>query len=460
MAAFANPLDAMKSLVGTAEAPGTADNPKILQWVASLTAAAPEQSGYWGSYVHDSIPWCGLAAAEAMRLSGRPWPYVKGDDLHSALWARSWLDVGTPINIADAMPGDVVVFDFGGQGHVSIFDHIDGSKVYVTGGNQSDAVNTQGYYTSSIVGVRRVAASVPSTGVPADSRAEAEFQACLMVTLHWEGGNDDDPRDPGGRTSRGILQREWNEYIKGKPNLPTDVWQAPQADIVAIYRTDYWDKHLCAQMPNGVDLAVFDMRVLSGAGIKILQRVVGTDQDGEVGPLTLKAIASWEPKALIAAIKTARMDYLESLAGWPTFGDGWRNRVNDVTEKALAMAAVIAPPQPVPDPTTPPGDLAHAISALLATTATLGDTNRQLQSVVSSLLGAISTIPKTGTAIVPVPQPPAPRQTNPQQLPQIDLLPILGDVLMAATGGPAGQAKAALDVVGRILTGLRQQQQQ
>ena len=38
------------------------------------------------------------------------------------------------------------------------------------------------------------------------------FPTSVALTLVSEGGNDDDPRDPGGRTSRGITQNEWNNW--------------------------------------------------------------------------------------------------------------------------------------------------------------------------------------------------------------------------------------------------------
>ena len=45
------------------------------------------------------------------------------------------------------------------------------------------------------------------------------FEYCLPFLLAHEGGNDDDINDPGGRTSRGILQTEYDAYRKrhGKP---------------------------------------------------------------------------------------------------------------------------------------------------------------------------------------------------------------------------------------------------
>lgn len=63
-----------------------------------------------------------------------------------------------------------------------------------------------------------------------------DFQKCLAVTLKFEGGNDDDPRDPGGRTSRGILQREYDRYRDARGLPRGDVWRA--ADVDQFFRDD------------------------------------------------------------------------------------------------------------------------------------------------------------------------------------------------------------------------------
>ena len=44
---------------GTLEAPGEADNPKIIGWQDELEAAGLGRV-YAGVYRHDAIPWCGL----------------------------------------------------------------------------------------------------------------------------------------------------------------------------------------------------------------------------------------------------------------------------------------------------------------------------------------------------------------------------------------------------------------
>jgi hypothetical protein len=114
---------------------------------------------------------------------------------------------------------------------------------------------------------------------------------------------------------------------------------------------------LCDQMPAGVDLAVFDFGVNSGRGVSVVQSTIGTEPDGEVGPLTLAALSASPPADLIAKICDARMAYLRGLSTWGTFGRGWTNRVNDVRAQALAMATLappITPPVIVPPVIIPP----------------------------------------------------------------------------------------------------------
>ncbi|WP_281423880.1 glycosyl hydrolase 108 family protein, partial [Mesorhizobium silamurunense] len=57
------------------------------------------------------------------------------------------------------------------------------------------------------------------------------------------------------------------------------------------YRRFYWDAVLGAELPDGVDCAVFDFAVNSGPGraAKYLQAVLGVAQDGRVGPATVAA---------------------------------------------------------------------------------------------------------------------------------------------------------------------------
>ncbi len=161
---------------------------------------------------------------------------------------------------------------------------------------------------------------------------------CLPLLLVHEGGNDDDPRDPGGRTSRGIIQSEWNEWRKTHPGLPADVWDAPQSEVLAIYKEKYWDTLSCDELPIGLDYAVFDFGVNSGIArsAKQLQGLVGTTQDGFIGPITIAATKEIEPQHLIEHFCDMRLVYLQHLPIWDTFGRGWARRVADVRRDSLA----------------------------------------------------------------------------------------------------------------------------
>lgn len=185
---------------------------------------------------------------------------------------------------------------------------------------------------------------------------KGNFEVVLPKLLEHEGGNDDDPRDPGGRTSRGILQSEWNEWRKTHPGLPQDVWQAPQSQVEAIYKQKYWDVLSCDELPPGVDYAVFDFGVNSGnsRSAKYLQGIVGAAQDGIIGPLTLAATDKYVREqgapSLINALCNQRLAFLQRIPTWPTFGNGWSRRVREVRASSLALAAKTPTPQSKPEP--------------------------------------------------------------------------------------------------------------
>jgi lysozyme family protein len=197
---------------------------------------------------------------------------------------------------------------------------------------------------------------------PAPPPAGSDFDSCVALVLKYEGGNDDDPRDPGGRTSRGIIQSEWDTWRQTHSGLPSDVWQAPQDQVVAIYRQNYWNALYCDSLPPGVDLAVFDYGVNSGISrsAKLLQTLTGADVDGEIGPDTIAAAAKADPVSLVGRFCDARLAFLQGLGTWGTFGRGWTSRVQDVRTHALAMAS--AAPQPKL-PTLPQGPNIPAPSA-------------------------------------------------------------------------------------------------
>ena len=168
----------------------------------------------------------------------------------------------------------------------------------------------------------------------------SNFQNSLVLVLQSEGGNDDDPADHGGRTSRGITQREYDAWRREKGQPTLDVWQAPQSDIVTIYHDEYWEP-LCDSLPVGVDYLVFNNNVLDGPvrSAKLLQQALGVPADGRIGPVTREAIRSANAANLIKILSVESIRFYQSLHQ-PRFLKGWLNRVAFTEHNAVEMTGV------------------------------------------------------------------------------------------------------------------------
>ena len=168
---------------------------------------------------------------------------------------------------------------------------------------------------------------------------QSNFALSLAALLKDEGGNDDDPDDHGGRTSRGITQREWSAWLQlhPYPGAPADVWDAPDGEIEALYEDHYWEPW-CDKLPVGVDYLYFDFAVNAGPhrATITLQRAIGVADDGVFGPITLLAATKADPKLLISAFSEAKRKFYRSLRQ-PKFLRGWLNRVDHVQDVALSM---------------------------------------------------------------------------------------------------------------------------
>lgn len=151
---------------------------------------------------------------------------------------------------------------------------------------------------------------------------------------------DDDPRDRGGRTAAGILQREYTPWRKAMGMPERDVWLIEDHELSDIYLRQYWQHIRGDDLAPGVDCIVMHAAVLCGisVGAKLLQAALGVRADGHIGVATLDALANADPGDTIAAIAKGWRGYLR---GCPTFadhGEGWLARVASVEPRARAMA--------------------------------------------------------------------------------------------------------------------------
>ncbi|WP_287344630.1 glycosyl hydrolase 108 family protein [Mesorhizobium sp.] len=181
---------------------------------------------------------------------------------------------------------------------------------------------------------------------------DRNFARSLALVLKYEGGWSDHPADPGGATMKGVTLANFRRYVKADATK-ADLRKITDAQVATVYRRFYWDAVAGAELPDGVDFAVFDFAVNSGPSraAKYLQAIVGTVQDGRIGPATVKAAKAKSATVIIAGLCDARLDFLKRLNTWGTFGKGWSARVSSVRFHALVMAKQ---PEPIIIPQTAP----------------------------------------------------------------------------------------------------------
>ncbi len=164
------------------------------------------------------------------------------------------------------------------------------------------------------------------------------FDECLKIILHHEGGYVNHPKDPGGETNLGVTKRVYQEWGGTK-----DMKDLTEEDVAPIYKKNYWDRCKCDYLPSGLDLAVFDWAVNSGTGraAKKLQKMIGTVADGGIGPNTLKTLDEYIQvqgiEKVIEEYRDVRQAFYESLKTFSTFGKGWTRRNQETYHTAIKM---------------------------------------------------------------------------------------------------------------------------
>lgn len=146
------------------------------------------------------------------------------------------------------------------------------------------------------------------------------FDQAVTLILQHEGGEVNDPHDPGGHTKYGISKRAY-------PDL--NIGEITEYDARRIYKTDYWDRIRGDELPEPVAIGVFDMAVNAGnrTAVRLLQRVLGVKDDGIIGPVTIDAASRSDPHWLAVRYAAERISYYAALKGWDRYGRGWSARV-------------------------------------------------------------------------------------------------------------------------------------
>jgi len=162
------------------------------------------------------------------------------------------------------------------------------------------------------------------------------FDKCLEMLLHHEGGYVWHEEDPGGETNLGVTKKVYQDWGGTKEMIDLTV-----EDVAPIYKKNYWDRCKCDELGSGLDWAVFDWAVNSGTKrvSKALQKACGAERDGVIGNKTLALANGQDVKYMIEEIGVIRQSFYESLRTFKTFGRGWTRRNKETTEQALSMAS-------------------------------------------------------------------------------------------------------------------------
>lgn len=147
------------------------------------------------------------------------------------------------------------------------------------------------------------------------------FDEAFERLLEHEGGYANDSADRGGETKYGISSKAY-------PHVNVKSLTKEQAK--AIYKADFWDAVIFDETPRAIRFALFDMAVNSGVSFaaKQLQKALGTYPDGDIGPVTRRAMALCGNGLKLAnRLHAQRLMAMTSMPTWGKHGKGWARRV-------------------------------------------------------------------------------------------------------------------------------------
>ncbi|AZI41876.1 secretion activator protein [Deinococcus psychrotolerans] len=164
------------------------------------------------------------------------------------------------------------------------------------------------------------------------------FNEAFEIVIGHEGGLSLDPRDRGNWSDGAFGQKggilKGTKYGVAAHAYPTlDIRNLTLADARAIYKQNYWDRAACDHLPAPLALVVFDTAINSG-----VSRALGF----------LAQTKDWR------RYLDLRLQFLQSLSSWKTFGRGWTRRVDTLRTQAQQWQDAAATPITRPSAPAPP----------------------------------------------------------------------------------------------------------
>lgn len=369
--------------LGQSELPGPANNQRIV--------AMFDELGHPGQA--DETAWCAAFVGACLERAGLT--------STRSLRARSYLEWGTPTDAPTI--GAIVVLRRGSDpalGHVGFLVGMTSTDIFVLGGNQSNTVSVSAFDRGLLLGYRQ-----PASKRSADTSND-KFERALRHVLAMEGGWTDDPHDPGGPTNKGITlavyarERGVEVTTETLPDLKSDLRAIPDTLVRSIYDARYWQPARCQALRPSLALMHFDASVNHGVGAaaRFLQETLGVEVDGEIGPITLGAARTADPRQALARYAAIRRRRYRALPHFWRFGRGWLRRVDATLAAATSLVPSDSNPASTEESPFMTGPTDAPVSKLDATTEAKGWW--QSMTIWGTLLTAISTVlPLVGVAL-------------------------------------------------------------
>lgn len=173
------------------------------------------------------------------------------------------------------------------------------------------------------------------------------WDAALAFVWRPENDGADNNSAPGETflTRWGVTEDTWG-YAQDEGVVPgnTELRHASQDQLATVLRTLFWNVCSCDRMAGGgargVALMVFNMAMVAGPGraARLLQRLIGATEDGQIGPLTVSAMLSHTNHLdLIDKLAVADEAFFASLEQAGRFLKGWDRRAEDAKKAAILL---------------------------------------------------------------------------------------------------------------------------
>ncbi len=188
----------------------------------------------------------------------------------------------------------------------------------------------------------------------------SDFEAAFTRTVTNEGGYDNNPRDKGGETYKGISRNNWPKWtgwplidsirdtLVKPPTHGTREWRnwaayfngllaansGIQQRVRDFYRKNFWGR-LGDINDQRLAEETFDKSVNTGTGtaVKWLQRACGAEPDGVIGPRTITIVNGCHPPTALRDFNRQAEAYYRNIArlnpSQSVFLHGWLNRLKN-----------------------------------------------------------------------------------------------------------------------------------